>query len=271
MKLPTRLACAAIGQSALWIALVLSAEAQPPRYNNPVPIPAGAKLNPKDFESFNIDLTNAKPSTSVTDANAKFSARAAAAVFYAAHDETLLIVPNDPDVGHICHVGGIPVPIVHVGGHCNEMNFGHALLAKMAYEDYFDDFSQGETYRTEVYRLLMDERSGRIGTSVDDDQKHSVPGTVRVGPDISHGEYDVLLQSYIALYYKYYNVLPPAVRSVLLRRLLTVNGPFPFKNSEEYLFFHFDKIVVDHFFCYTMLYLYPCIHFHEIKVTVLIY
>src|SRR5690348_15567359 len=39
--------------------------------------------------------------------------------------------------------------------------------------------------------------------------------------------------------------------------------------SDHDLFFY--QVVIDHFFRYTMLYLYTGIHFHEIKIAVLIY
>jgi hypothetical protein len=239
-----RTAWAGLVSALVWTAAVLSAEAQAPLYNNAPPI---QKQNPKDFEDIldhavlpllDINLTHVPPSTSAVDADSKFSARAAAAIMYAAHHEDFLVVPHDPNSNHICS----SVPVHTRGGFCNEMYFGLAILAMMAYKDYFRDIKdngedQGEIYRRQVYDYLRKEQPGLIGTSMDEDRTFPLkPTQLKVVLNRRHGEYDVLLQSYIALYYKYYMVMPPDVRNIILNRLLSVRGPFPYDNSGFYPF-----------------------------------
>lgn len=141
------------------------------------------------------ETTGAAPAGSVAESASRFDARTAAAIRYTV---------NDRDE-RLRNSAGVKT------GHDNEQDFGYAILAMMAYSDYFT----GGDFRNEAMALVMSELPGNVGTSID-----------RFGLNW-HGEYDVLLQSYIALYYKYYDVLTADVRGKLLYELLSIRGRHP--------------------------------------------
>ena len=79
-----------------------------PLYKN---IQAVKQSVPTNAPSSDIDLTNVSPATSVDDANNKFSSRVAAAI-YSALSENLSTLDGE--------------------------NYGVAILARWAYQDYFN-------------------------------------------------------------------------------------------------------------------------------------
>jgi hypothetical protein len=206
---------AIIGSAVAGLAPMPSARAatSQPLYNNTRPLER--RLVPTNLDNSFINLTNdtgAAPATTIEEANSRFSARAAEAIRWTVnHRNDVLRVPNSVD--NPTNLWGA------ITGHYNEQNFGYAVLAMMAYKDYFNDDDLGDQLRTNVYQMLLNESAGIIGTSADQDflwiSLHW------------HGEYDVLLQSYIALYYKYYDVLPQNVRDKLINELLSVRGQGP--------------------------------------------
>jgi hypothetical protein len=68
----------------------------------------------------------------------------------------------------------------------NYEDYGTTLLASFAYQDYFDDPSNSFLYRSEAVQSLKRAEAGEIGTN---------------------GDYDVLLQFYVTLVYRYYDDL----------------------------------------------------------------
>jgi hypothetical protein len=202
---PARLAILA---AALLLAPVQPTVAQSPRpFYRSIPVTCRA-APPAGVDASDIiltDATGAAPATSVDEANTRLCARAAAAVRFVAHHDSFLKEPGTSNV-HAFQ---------------NEQNFGLALLAQMAYKDYFDDDSLGDGYRARVCELLTQEHPLVVGTSPDKDV-----ATVHYH---WHGEYDVVLQAYIALYYKYFAAMPEECRAKLLSELLSVRGPYPFE------------------------------------------
>jgi hypothetical protein len=131
------------------------------------------------------DLTNANYATSVADAKFKFPARAAAAIYHAAN-----------------------VDIKNLGG----ADYGIAILAKWAYQDYFDG-PAGDAHRNQTVSSLLQQRAGQTGTG---------------------GDYDILLNLYLTLLYKYYNDLQKkGVSEHIINELLNVHGPLD-KHESEY-------------------------------------
>jgi hypothetical protein len=215
------------------------AEAQPPP-----PRPLYASISPERHPASNAasddlllnDETRAAPAKSVDDSITKFSARVAEAIRWTTNHSGADGVPKPTEAS-------FKDPLnfwrsIQDDGNNNEQNLGFTILAKMAYKDYFNDDAKGDAYRDQVRTKLHDEHPGIIGTSPNKD----------VGPVHLHwhGEYDVLLQSYIALYYKYYDVLLPETQNKLLNELLTVKGPFPHW-PESYFFATFSVPIVPPF------------------------
>jgi hypothetical protein len=141
-----------------------------------------------------INLDNVPPATSVANPNSLFSARAGAAILYAAN---------------------LPLPDQGIG---NEADYGFEILAKMAYADYFSgpdqvpERSSPSTLRKEVNDSIEKQTAGRVGSSIEE------LGLL--------GEYDVLLTAYVQLYYKYYDVLSPNARDKLFHTLLSQRGQY---------------------------------------------
>ena len=146
-------------------------------------IPPVKQKLPTNQPSSDIDLESVPPATSVGDANNKFSARAAAAVYSASSAD-----------------------ITKVTGE----NYGVAVLAKWAFQDYFDGPS-GNSLRSETLGSLAVQQPGKTGTG---------------------GDYDFLLNFYIPVVYKYYNDLPDNVREHIINVLLSVRGPLTSHESE---------------------------------------
>jgi hypothetical protein len=94
-------------------------------------------------------------------------------------------------------------------------DYGIAILARYAYADYIDDgpVDLGGIERALALPSLAVQRPGPIG---------SVEG----------GDYDMVLNLYITLIYKYYGDLPDSTREHIINDLLTVRGPLGTHESE---------------------------------------
>jgi hypothetical protein len=188
----------------------VDAQSPPPRPLY-VSIPLGPRVAPTPISADIVltDQTGAASAGNVNDAIDRFPARAAEAIRWTTFHSDF---PPPDGLGFLQDI--------KADGDNNEENLGFSLLAKMAYKDYFNDDAGGDRFRDQVRTKLDKEIPGLVGTSPNRD----------VGPVHLHwhGEYDVLLQSYLALYYRYYDVLSPDTRRKLLA-LMTVNGPFPVK------------------------------------------
>lgn len=133
-------AFAFVGSAILPLIGLQSVDAQSPLYNNIPPVKQDLPMKPP---SSDIDLTNVQPATSVGDANNKFSARAAAAIYQAASLDLSRLAVNSPD-------------------------YGNAILAKWAYKDYFNG-PNGDSYRRDATTSLMQQQAGKTGTDGDYD------------------------------------------------------------------------------------------------------
>lgn len=138
-----------------------------------------------------IALEHVPTPTSVAEANSSFSARAGAAILYAAN----ISLPDNANG--------------------NEQDYGFHILAKMAYSDYFTGSDQipGRNFS----KTLRDEVSTSVAA-----QKPGVVGT----PVLAGGEYDVLLTAYLKLYYRYYHALSADATTNLFNTLLTQRGKY---------------------------------------------
>jgi hypothetical protein len=176
------------------------------------------KRDPLDFmqsflgehTTFDINLEKVLPATSVAEANHGFSARAGAAILYAANTSLLAARPlpgHDP-----------------ADANGNEQDYGYKILAKMAYADYFlgPDQVPGRasvnTLREEVNASVEAQRPGLVGTTLDFDR-----GPIHIH---AHREYDVLLVAYVKLYYKYYHALSTVARGNIFNNLLSQRGKY---------------------------------------------
>src|SRR4051794_22910814 len=167
------------------------------------------------------DETNATPAKSVDDANRKLAARTAEAIRWTTNHSlpNFINFPGQPCSDSIDDCLNF-WKVIKPGEDNNEENLGFSLLAKMAYQDYFNDDAQGQVYRDQVRIKLSNEHPGTTGTSPNID--------IGPLPFHWHGEYDVLLQSYVAMYYKYYDILDPDTKNKLFNELLSVRGPYPY-------------------------------------------
>src|SRR5437868_9942737 len=95
-------AALAIGYAVLWIGAVFPVRAQATFYYSS---PLTQKQDPQDFAGLDgsINLKRVPPSTSAAEAEGRFPARAAAALFYSANHLELLVSPEDRTPGHPCH------------------------------------------------------------------------------------------------------------------------------------------------------------------------
>jgi hypothetical protein len=94
-------------------------------------------------------------------------------------------------------------------------DYGVAILACYAYADYIDDggFGTGKLERALVSSSLPFRKAGQIGS-------------------VDPGDYDMLLNLYVAIVYKYYSELPVVDREHIINDLLTVRGPLGTHESE---------------------------------------
>jgi hypothetical protein len=148
-----------------------------------------------------IDLDNVPPAISVSEANSRFSDRAAAAILY-----------------------GASLPISEGSTKLGE-DYSTRILAKMAYADYFSGSDQVPgrpiTLRDEVNAAIEAEKAvGRVGSTINFDNDFP-PIHIHIA-----GDYDVLLTGYVKLYYRFFNVLTPKARENLFDTLLSVRGPY---------------------------------------------
>jgi hypothetical protein len=177
-------------------ALYLDFVPPPPEYTGKTPI----KLPLSTFANVPLDdfariLTLVPPANSISDAKATFDKRAAAAVLY-----------------HAC----LPLPPKMFEA---EQDSTARVLAYLAYPDYFQtDGLVPVKGRTKATRkdandwLLRQTIESRAGTSGDWPSKRT-------------GEYDVALTGLIAIVYKHYPLLTPAVQNHIINNLLNIRGP----------------------------------------------
>jgi hypothetical protein len=91
-------------------------------------------------------------------------------------------------------------------------DYGVALLASYARADYIDD-GLGQQLRAQADKSLLLRTAGKIGS-------------------VGDGDYDMVLNLYIAALYKYYNVMSDKAREHVIANLLTVRGPLGRHESE---------------------------------------
>jgi hypothetical protein len=126
------------------------------------------------------------PATSIADANKWFDARAAAAIYSASAADFTSATGDD---------------------------YGVAILARWAFQDYFDG-PNGSSLRSATLASLASQQPGKTGSYSNDEN------------------YDFLLNFYIPLLYIYYKDLPDWVREYIINVLLTVRGPLTVNESE---------------------------------------
>jgi hypothetical protein len=190
MRPPTAHALIAI--ASITLLLATRSPAQAPLYTDHKPTPQHPPVfnslgNPGRQPSKSLIILGT-PAASVSDANARFNSRAAAAVYQAAND---------------------PAPETRTGE-----DLGVALLGMYAYADYFpDDPTTGADRRNTADKILLKQRPGQIGS-------------------VDNGDYDMVLNIYIAILYKYYPVMPAKVSEHIINSLMSVRGPLGDHESE---------------------------------------
>lgn len=164
------------------------------------------RLPTVQWNQLDLATGHVTPPTSVADANSGFDDRAAAAILQSA-----------------CQVLS-PTAYRH------EETFGEVLMGKMAYADYFDsDHCPGRTVnnRDEAIGALL--RAGidsNTGTNIGAVTTGDLPvvGVIPTGI-FRTGEYDVILNAYIPILYRYGEILAPSVVTHVVN-LLDQRGPF---------------------------------------------
>jgi hypothetical protein len=177
---PIRLAAGIMVTTLLFEGYRSSAQPYPltPFYTYTPPVP----MSPTNFPGINaINLANVPPATNVADAQQRFNARAAAAIYQASQDKSYLNTNDD-----------------------NGTSWQAMLLALWAYPEYLDDDPSGAN-RSLTYQAITNHQAGEEGTDTGTD-----PGN----------EYDFTLNFYIPLLYRYYSVMPQDVSDYMINNLI---------------------------------------------------
>jgi len=246
MKTLVASAYVALGTTLLGLSASQSAEPPRPLYQKLPVVPRDRGLGTLSIDAHILlkPETGAAPSTSVADAKEKFDARAAEAIRYTVDHRDRFLRAKDPQ----------GKPIGDPTGSNNELDFGLALLAMMAYQDYFNDTAtaHGADFRKDVNTMLWGQVPGTKGSSIEGHDVY-VPGTkILVKRVDRHGEYDVLLQSYVPLYYKYYDALDPKVRKKLIDELLNIKGAYDGDAYDSYRYISPPIVIPVPFFPYVI-------------------